>query len=173
MDTTLKVVLKMEIETKKLCKNGCGLETYRGRRICKKCVQKEVRDNYEVKKESYNARKRKPKLIVFCKYCNKKIQTIKPNQKFCCLRHKELFHYENRSYYQITKSKARLAIYNKDKKKCNSKKYTQKEEKFIIKNYKVLSNIDIANKLNRTVGGITLKISSLKKELKIIPKNFF
>ena len=157
----------------KLCKNGCNLPRYKNRTICMECIKKEVRENYQVKKDVYNQARRKPKKIGFCEYCKKKFETIKPNQKFCCTRHKELFWYEKKTMYQKTRDKARLRVYNRGVKLHNSKKYTKQEEKFIVKNYKKLTNIEIAKILGKTVNGITLKIRSLKNELKIIEKDFF
>jgi hypothetical protein len=158
----------------KLCKNGCNKEVYRGRLICQDCVKREVRENYAVKKDAYNKARRVGKIYSGkCDYCTKSFETNKHNQKFCCTRHQQLWHYERQTFYQKTRKKALLNIYDRGKKKFSSVNYTKKDVKYIIKNYEKISNIEIAHHLGRTVQGINLKIGKLKQELLIVPKDFF
>lgn len=158
----------------KLCKNGCDARTYRDRTICHKCCKAENRKRWEQNKKYYNKYRLKDKKNIKCAYCGTEFETSRDNQKFCsgtsC---HDNYHYAKRSFKDISRAKAINKIYDKDKKRIGGIEYTQKEIKYIIKNYHKKNAIEIADHLDRPVSGVRWKIRKLKEDLHILPKGVF
>lgn len=168
-----KIVKKkiVGISNLKLCKNGCNKPAYRDRSICRDCINADNRKRWQENKKYYRKNYLKPKHKVNCKYCNVEFETAIPNKKFCCEKHKHQWHYERRTHGDMMRAKAINRIHDKGKKRTGGYAYTDKEIRFIIKNYGKLNGIEIAAKLDRPVSGVRNKIRKLKDELLILPKN--
>jgi hypothetical protein len=163
-------------ESKKMCKNGCGLPAVKRRNVCKECQKQEGRDNWARNKKYYE-RPKKEKIKKVCLECGKEFETAIDHQKFCSSRGKTSckykYNYKQRTQYQLSRSRAKEKIYDKGKKRTTGYVYTESENRYIIKNYGKKSAIEIAEKLDRPVNGIRWKIRKLKDELQIIEQGVF
>ena len=177
--TTPKGVLSLMIFNKgnnmqtnqKMCKNGCNAPAYKRRSICRECVNAEYRKRWNANKESWSKYRAKPKISAECKLCGKSFQTARKEQKFCCPRHRDLWHKQNRDIGYISRVKALIRIHDRGKKRVNGEKYTKKEVDYIIKHHGTKSSVEIAKVLDRPVTGVRWKIRKLKEKFIIFDES--
>jgi len=121
-------------------------------------------DFYHRNKDRLNEKRLKPKHKVVCEYCKNEFETARPNQKFCCEEHQHKWHYEKKDKYTLPiKQKAIMSVTGKRAKR-KRKIYTKEELKYIKKNYKKMTVMELALEMKRPYGGMRWKVAQFKKE---------
>jgi len=121
-------------------------------------------DFYHRNKDRLNAKRLKPKNKIMCKYCEKEFETARRNQTFCCEQHQHKWHYEKSGKHtQPFRQKAIISVVGK-KAKRKRKEYTEDELKYIKKNYKKKTIMELALEMERPYGGMRWKVAQFRKE---------